>query len=56
MPDVPIKITGRGVAVFLGFFSLLITFIPGTGIGFWMRLVFFVLGLVLLFLGVRNTN
>ena len=52
----PIQITGKAVSVFLGFVCVILALVPGIGLGTWMRIFLFVLGLVLLFFGVRNSN
>jgi hypothetical protein len=46
-------IGGRAVAVILGVISLIGTFVPNTGIGFFGRVGLFILGVVLIGLGVR---
>jgi len=50
----PIHVGGRGVAVFLGVISLIFTFVPGTGIPFLGRIGLFILGAILILLGVRD--
>jgi len=49
----PIHISGGGVAVILGVISLIFTFVPDTGVGFFGRLGLLVLGAILILLGVR---
>ncbi len=48
-----LQITGRGIAVILGVVSLIFTFLLDTGIGFLGRVRLFILGVVLILLGVR---
>lgn len=50
----PIHISGKGVSVFLGVISLIFTFVPDTGIGFFGRLGLFILGGILILLGVNK--
>lgn len=49
----PIQITGKAAAVIGGIISLIFTFIPDTGIGLGGRIGLFILGAILIFLGVR---
>jgi len=49
----PIHISGRGVSVICGVISLIFTFVPDTGIGFFGRLGLFLLGVVLIAIGVK---
>lgn len=48
-----IHISGRGIAVIIGVLSLIGTFAPGIGVGFFGRLGFFILGVVLILAGTK---
>lgn len=50
----PIHIGGRGVAVIIGVISLIFTFVPDTGIPFLGRIGLFILGVILILLGVKD--
>lgn len=45
--------TGKGVSVFLGVVSLIFTFVPDTGIGFFGRVGLLILGIILIRLGTK---
>ena len=45
------ELGGKGVAVVVGVISLILTFVPGTGIPFLGRIGLFALGIFLILLG-----